>query len=131
MRRGTQSMKRGLVAAFALVAAFVPIASAAEKAATKVTIDSAFVNPGETLFAGDIFSARKACKNDRKVFVFLQRSGDDEKIGSTRSYKGSDQPGYFWVLSEPGQAKEGDYYSKVKPTEKCKGDRSTTIPLER
>jgi len=124
-------MKRGVFAVLVLVAAHVPGASAADKAGTKVTIDSAFVNPGETLFAGDIFSARKACKNDRKVFVFLQQPGADEKIGSTRSYKGTDQPGYFWVLSEPGLAKEGDYYSKVKPTEKCQGDRSKAIPLER
>ena len=101
------------------------------KANTRVTIDSAFINPGETLFAGDIFSPRKACKNDRRVLIFRVRPGEDQKIGSTRSYKGSAQPGYYWTHSEPGLLPAGNYYSKVKPTERCQGDRSAAIPLDR
>ena len=124
-------MKRAVLVAFGVAVACVPVAWADGKANTRVTIDSAFVNPGETLFAGDIFSPRKACKNDRRVLIFRARSGEDEKIGATRSYKGSAQPGYFWTHSEPGLLPAGNYYSKVKPTERCQGDRSPAIPLDR
>ena len=125
------SLRRAALVVLAVATAWVPVAWADGKANTRVTIDSAFVIPGETQWAGDIFSPRKACKNDRRVLVFRVRSGADEKIGSTRSYKGSAQPGYYWVLSEPGLAPAGKYYSKVKPTEKCQGDRSEAIPLDR
>jgi hypothetical protein len=124
-------MKCAILGALAVAVACVPAAWADGRANTRVTIDSAFINPGETLFAGDIFSPRKACKNDRRVLIFRARSGEDEKIGATRSYKGSAQPGYFWTHSESGLLPAGDYYAKVKRTRRCKGDRSATIPLDR
>ena len=124
-------MKRAILVALAVAVACVPVAWADGRANTRVTIDSAFVNPGETLFAGDIFSPRKVCKNDRRVLVFRVRSGEDQKIGATRSYKGSAQPGYYWTHSEPGLLPAGKYYSKVKRTERCQGDRSAAIPLDR
>ena len=124
-------MKRAVLVALGVAVACVPVAWADGKANTRVTIDSAFINPGETLFAGDIFSPRKACKNDRRVLIFRVRPGEDQKIGATRSYKGSAQPGYYWTHSEPGLAPAGNYYSKVKPTERCQGDRSAAIPLDR
>ena len=123
-------MKRVAVAALAVTVVCVPVAWGADKAKTRVTIDSAFFLPGETQWAGDIFSPRKKCKDNRRVRVFLVQPGADEKIGSTRSFKGKAQPGYFWVLSEPGRAEDGSYYSKVGPTRRCKGDRSPAIPLE-
>ena len=97
-------MKCAILVALAMAVACVPVAWADGRANTRVTIDSAFINPGETLFAGDIFSPRKACKNDRRVLIFRVRPGADEKIGATRSYKGSAQPGYYWTHSEPGLA---------------------------
>lgn len=124
-------MRRAILVALGVAVASVPVAWADGKANTRVTIDSAFINPGETLFAGDIFSSRRACKNDRRVLIFRVRPGEDQKIGATRSYKGSAQPGYYWTHSEPGLAPAGNYYSKVKPTERCQGDRSTAIPLDR
>jgi hypothetical protein len=126
-----RSIKGAILVALAAAATCVPVAWAEGNANTRVTIDSAFVLPGETQWAGDIFSPRKVCKNDRRVLVFRVRSGQDEKIGSTRSYKGTAQPGYYWVLSESGLAPAGSYYSKVKPTDRCQGDRSAAIPLDR
>ena len=79
------AMKRAVLIALGMAMVYVPVAWADGKANTRVTIDSAFVNPGETLFAGDIFSPRKACKNDRRVLIFRVRAGDDQKIGATRS----------------------------------------------
>jgi hypothetical protein len=124
-------MKRAILVALAVAVGCVPVAWADGKANTRVTIDSAFVNPGETLFAGDIFSPRTSCKNNRQVLIFRVRQGADKRIGATRSYKGSAQPGYYWTHSEPGLAPAGNYYSKVKPTERCQGDRSAAIPLDR
>ena len=124
-------MKRAVLVALAVAAACVPLAWAGGKANTKVTIDAALVLPGEAQWAGDIFSPRKACKDDRKVLIFRVRPGDDQKIGSTKSFRGISEPGYFWTHSEPGAAPAGKYYAKVKPTKKCQGDRSEAIPLER
>jgi hypothetical protein len=92
-----------------------------------VTIDSVFLASGQTHWAGDIFSPRKACKNDRRVLIVRVRPGKDEKRGSTKSYKGTAQPGYFWTYFEQGAAPSGKYYAKVKPTERCEGDRSPTL----
>jgi hypothetical protein len=120
-------MKRALLLMAVSAVACVPVVWAADKTKTTVTIDSAFLASGETHWAGDISSPRKACKDNRRVLIFRVRDGADQKIGSTRSYKGSAQPGYFWTYSEPGAAPDGKYYSKVKPTDACQGDRSKNL----
>jgi hypothetical protein len=122
-------MKRAALLAMVIAMAFVPAASAGAKANTRLTFDSIVVTPSETIWAGDIFSPRKACKNQRKVLIFRVRDGADQKRGSTRSYKGTDQPGYYWVYREEGLAPRGGYYAKVKPTDVCQGDRSETRQL--
>jgi hypothetical protein len=113
----------GLLAVVAALAC-VPAASAAGKADTRVTLD--FIQPtfDGTVWSGDIFSSKKSCKNKRRVLVYRDLAGDDDKRGSTRSYKGTDQPGYFWLYTEPGIPPVGDYYAKVRPTDDCNGDRS-------
>jgi hypothetical protein len=115
-------MRVVLVAAVAMVC--VPAASAAGKADTRVTLDNIEVTPFGTIWTGDIFSARKSCKNERRVFVYRVRNGADQR-GSTLSYKGSHVPGYFWAYEEDGIPPAGNYYAKVRPTQECKGDRST------
>ena len=120
---------RALIAVgLAVTLACVPAASAGGKASTRVTLDFIQPTPGETLYTGDIFSSRKACKNKRQVLVFRARPGADEKIGATRSYKGKAQPGYYWTLAKDGLPAGGEYYSKVKPTDACKGDKSALYP---
>jgi hypothetical protein len=122
-------MKRAALLAMVIAMAFVPAASASGKANTRLTFDSIVVTPSETIWAGDIFSPRTACKNQRKVLIFRVRDGADRKMGSTRSYKGTDQPGYYWVYGEEGLAPRGKYYAKVKPTDRCQRDRSETLRL--
>jgi len=122
-------MKRVVLLAIVIAVACAPVAWGGGKANTRLTFDSVFVVPNETQWAGDIFSPRKACKNDRRVLVFRVRDGADQKMGSTRSYKGTDQPGYYWVLSKDGLAPRGKYYAKVRPTDRCQGDRSGTLQL--
>ena len=39
------------------------------------------------------------------------------------------QPGYFWAYEEDGIPPVGTYYAKVRPTEDCKGDRSTKLGI--
>jgi hypothetical protein len=120
-------MKRAALLAMVIAMAFVPAASASGRANTKVTLDGIFTVPIETHFDGDVKSTRKACKNDRKVKIFRKRSGADKKIGSTRSYKGLTSNTYHWSHVEDGVARAGNYYAKVKRTDKCKKDRSGTV----
>jgi hypothetical protein len=115
--------------AIAVGIAFVPAAEAGGgKASTRVTIDAAFRGMDGSYFSGDIFSPRRRCKNNRPVQVFRMKPGADQRIGRTRSYKGIAQPGYYWTLFKKAAVyPSGNYYAKVKPTDRCKGDRSASI----
>ncbi len=118
------------VAAVALVC--VSTASASGKANTRLTLDNiqTFLIGGiSTTWSGDIFSSEKGCKNRRRVIVYRVLDGADEKRGSTLSYKGSAQPGYYWLYNEEGVPPAGDYYAKVKPTADCKADSSPVLPF--
>lgn len=124
MRRAT------MTAAVVVAAMLVPAAGAAGKTNTKVTMDAAFYASGQTHWAGDIFSPKKKCKNERRVLIFRVRPGADQKMGSTKSFKGISQPGYFWTFFIEGAAPTGNYYAKVRPTTACKGDRSENLKLQ-
>ena len=102
----------------------VTSASGGGKASTRVTLDAIQETPTGTTWSGDLFSPKKACKNERKVIVFRVRAGADEKRGSTRSFEGQATPGYFWLYHEAGIPPAGNYYAKVLPNRDCKGDRS-------
>jgi hypothetical protein len=120
-------MKQAALLAIVIAVAFVPAASAGAKTATTVTLDDVFAVPIETHWDGDVKSSRKACKKDRLVIVYRVRSGDDQKMGATRSYRGMVDPGYYWSLVKDGIAPTGNYYAKVRPTDTCAGDRSGTL----
>ena len=120
-------MRRAIPLLAASAVACVPAASAAAKTPTTVTIDSVFLASGQTHWAGDIMSKRKACKDRRRVLIFRVRPGADERVGSTRSFKGMADNGYYWTYFEQGAARRGRYYAKVKPTDQCEGDRSATL----
>ena len=127
-------MKRVVLLAVAGAMVCVPSALAGGKADTRVTLDNiqSFPSGGvHTIWSGDIFSSQKSCKNERKVIVYRVLDGADEKRGSTLSYKGSAQPGYYWLYEEDGIPPAGDYYAKVRPTDGCKGDRSSTFGFGR
>jgi hypothetical protein len=115
--------------AMGIALACVPAAWGGGKANTRVTMDAAFLNPDGTYWSGDIFSPRRACKKERRVLVFRVRPGADQKIGATKSYKGTDQPGYFWTLFKEGVLIRGKFYAKVRPTDVCQGDRSGTLTI--
>ncbi len=125
-------MRRTVLCIVATMLVCVPSASAAGKANTRLTLDNiqTFVVGGvSTTWAGDIFSSEKECKNKRRVTVYRVLDGADEKRGSTLSYKGSAQPGYYWLYNEEGVPPAGDYYGEVKPTDDCKADSSPIYPF--
>jgi hypothetical protein len=123
-------VRRVVLCAIAVVAACAPTAGAAGKAETRVTLDNIEITPGGTIYTGDIFSTEKECKNRRRVFVYRAiPEAPDEKRGSTLSYKGTAQPGYYWAYEEKGVPPPGDYYAKVRPTDQCQGDRSPKYSL--
>ena len=122
-------MKRVILFGTALAVMLVPSASAGGEAGTRVTLDNIEVTPTGTIWTGDIFSPEKKCKNERRVLVYRVRDGADQKRGSTLSYKGSDQPGYFWSYDEEGIPPSGKYYAKVRATDDCEKDRSPKFAL--
>jgi hypothetical protein len=125
-------MRRAVLFMVAASLLCVPSVSAAGKADTRVTLDNIQTFPTggiTTVWTGDIFSREKECKNRRRVTVYRVLDGDDEKRGSTLSYKGSAQPGYYWIYSEEGVPPAGDYYALVKPTDDCKADRTPLVPF--
>jgi hypothetical protein len=124
-------MKRVVVLVIVAAMVCVSAASAANKAGTRVTLDHIEVTPGGTIWTGDIFSSKTSCKNQRRVIVFRVRDGQDQKRGSTLSYKGIAQPGYYWAYEEDGIPPAGNYYAKVRATEHCEPDRSALYRLVR
>lgn len=121
-------MKRVILFAVVAVALMcLPSTALAAKAGTRVTLDNIQRTATEFIYTGDIFSSRRACKNNRRVFVYRARAGADELLGSTRSYKGSAQPGYYWTVEDEAFPIAGNYYSKVRPTTRCKRDSSAIL----
>ncbi len=120
-------MKRAALLAMATAVACAPAAWAGGKTNTKVTIDAVFLASGQTHWSGDIMSTRKACKNRRLVLIFRVRQGQDRKVGSTKSFKGMADNGYYWTYFEEGAARSGKYYAKVRPTDSCQGDQSENL----
>ena len=117
-------MKRVVLLALVAAVACVPTAWASGKTKTTVTIDAVFLASGQTHWSGDMKSARKACKDRRRVLIYRARPGADVKVGSTKSFKGMVDNGYYWTYFKTGAAPSGKYYAKVKPTDKCQGDES-------
>lgn len=120
-------MKRVVLLVVVSAVACVPTAWGAGKTATTVTIEAVILGSGQTIWSGEVKSARKACRNRRTVLIFRVRSGPDVKVGSTRSTKALSGNRYNWGFSKVGAAPSGKYYAKVRPTETCAGDRSGSL----
>lgn len=83
---------------------------------------------GLTSYGGKIASERRKCQEDRKVIVFKQRSGKDDRVISTRSYERKDAPGkYVWSTAMDGQAK-GRYYAYAPAIKGC--EKTSSKPFE-
>ena len=115
-------MRRTALLVAAFVFGCVPMALA--KTPVAIFYDGAFYKSGETVWQGNLVG-KKACAKGRRVFIFRVREGKDKKLGSTRSRKSTGTKNFYpFSYSEPGVARFGEYYAKVKPTDTCKGARS-------
>ena len=130
-------MKR-LVVASALSAAVLGIqpagltasaspAAVAERADSTVTIRAENID-----LSGTVRSARRVCKEDRKVIVIKQRGerggGDDQVVGNGDLTELQDGVG-VWETGNMGE--EGRFYAKVRRTAECAADTSRTITATR
>lgn len=115
----------GLATAGAVLVA-APSTAAAPKAKTVVTIKAE-----NTDLSGTVKSKRKVCKDERKVYLYLQRGarggGNDELFATdtTELYQGVGR----WDTGNLGF--EGKFYATVKRTPQCKGAASPTVVAER
>lgn len=115
----------GLATAGALLVA-APSSTAAGRAKTVVTIQAE-----GTDISGTVKSKRKACKDGRKVLLYLQRGprgGGDDELFATDTTELDDGVGE-WETGNLGT--EGKFYAKVKRTPKCKPATSPTIRVTR
>jgi hypothetical protein len=107
-------------AAAVLVSA--PSSQAAPRADNVVTIKAE-----GTDLSGTVKSKRKACKDERKVFLVKQKGakgGTDDKVIASDTTELQNGVGQ-WSTGNTGI--EGRFYAKVKRTALCKGATSPTV----
>jgi len=115
----------GLATAGAVLVA-APSSTAAPRANNTVTIQAE-----NTDLSGTVKSKRKACKNERKVFLVKQKGakgGDDDKVIASDT---TELEGGVGVWSTGNTGIEGRFYAKVKRTALCKAATSPTVRAER
>jgi hypothetical protein len=115
----------GLATAGAVLVA-TPSSTAAPRATTVVTIKAE-----NTDLSGTVKSKRKACKDGRKVYLYLQRGargGANDELFATDTTELEDGVGE-WDTGNLGF--EGKFYATVKRTPQCKADSSPTVVAER
>jgi hypothetical protein len=122
---------KGIVIALAavlLLAATVGVASAANKAGSKVEITRATGDEDGVDIRGNVSSRRARCEKNRKVAVYHDvpppgPSGNDFKLGETTTNdKGK------WRLNSSFQPDK--VYAFVKSNRRCKSDVSATEKVE-
>ena len=97
------------------------------KTKTTVTIDAVFLASGQTHWSGDVTSARKACKDKRRVLIYRARPGADRRWARRSRPRVGEQRLLLGTHFKVGAAPSGKYYAKVKPTDKCQGGQSKTL----
>jgi hypothetical protein len=105
------------VACASAMLAFPATGAAAFK--TKVVVSLKF-----PAFHGKLVSPRKSCLANRKVKMFRERNGRKVLLGRDRSNaKGK------WKIPVGKNLKPGTYYATVAKRGKCKGDKSSVLPV--
>jgi hypothetical protein len=116
-------MKRALL--ISLVAGLLVPAAAGAATRTKVTFVG-YVPLLEGGFYGTVESPKKRCKDGRKVIVY--EKDPKVKVGTDLAELTMD-PIYSWFV-EDGTPTGGDYYAKVRRTQRCQGDKSNVFDLD-
>jgi hypothetical protein len=90
-------------------------------AAFKTKIIVSFKLPA---FHGKLTSPRQSCLGNRKVKLYRERNGKKVMLGRDRSNaKGR------WAVPIGKKIPSGSYYATVAKTKKCKGDKSSVLPV--
>jgi hypothetical protein len=114
--------RRTLLAILAAVCACALLAFPATGAAafkTKIVVSLKF-----PAFHGKVTSPRQSCLGNRRVKMFRESSGRKILLGRDRSNaKGK------WAVPVGKNLKSGSYYATVTKTKKCKGDKSSVLPI--
>jgi hypothetical protein len=130
-KRGKMRMAKGIVVAFVaalLVVAAVGVASAANKAGSKVEITRATGDQDGVDIRGKVTSRRARCERHRTVAVYHDvpppgPSGNDFKLGETTTNdKGK------WRLSSSELPDK--VYAFVQSNRRCKSDVSSTEKVD-
>jgi hypothetical protein len=117
----TLSAAVGLATAAAVLVS-APSSQAAPRANNVVTIKAE-----GTDLSGTVKSKRRACKNERKVFLVKQKGakgGSNDKVIASDTTELQNGVG-VWSTGNTGI--EGRFYAKIKRTPLCKAAVSTTV----
>jgi hypothetical protein len=113
--------RRTLLAVLAVACALLVFpATGAAAFKTKMVVSLKF-----PAFHGKITSPRKACLGNRKVKMFRERNGKKVLLGRDRT----DAKGK-WKIPVGKNLTSGSYYGTVAKTKKCKGDKSSVLPID-
>jgi hypothetical protein len=112
------SINRCLLIAVSIVALLLPAASAAGATPTQVVVSLKF-----PAFHGTIQSPKAACKKNRTVKLYREKSGPDKLLGTDKSNKKGK-----WSI--PIKLISGGYYAKAPKKGTCAAAKSKVLPVD-
>ena len=118
---------RTLAAAVGLATAAAVLVSAPSSQAAARADNVVTIKAEGTDLSGTVKSKRRACKNERKVFLVKQKGakgGSDDKVIASDTTELDDGVG-VWSTGNTGT--EGRFYAKIKRTPLCKAAVSRTV----
>ena len=122
---------RTLAAAVGLATAAAVLVSAPSSQAAPRANNVVTIKAEGTDLSGTVKSKRRACKNERKVFLVKQKGakgGSNDKVIATDITELDDGVGE-WSTGNTGI--EGRFYAKIKRTPLCKAAVSPTVRATR
>jgi hypothetical protein len=119
-------MKRAIIGAGALLALgaiLAPGQALAGRTAATLTIEyDSTDGMGNYAYQGSVDSLKSKCQSPRKITLYRDEAGDDQKIGSDTSIPNflvPDKPA-LWGISDADEGGPGTYYATTPKTKKCK-----------
>jgi len=106
------------IVALAAIAALLPAASASAATPTKVIVSLKF-----PAFHGTIQSPKAACRKNRTVRLYREKSGPDKLLGTGKSNKKGK-----WSI--PIKLTSGGYYAKTPKKGTCAAAKSNVLPVD-
>jgi hypothetical protein len=127
----SRTTTRTLAAAIGLATAAAVLVSAPSSQAAPRANNVVTIKAEGTDLSGTVKSKRRACKNERKVFLVKQKGakgGSNDKVIATDITELDDGVGE-WSTGNTGI--EGRFYAKIKRTPLCKAAVSPTVRATR